>query len=353
MSEQSYMKLPYDLSGAMAKNRFKNELLWGIHKILEVYTDEKKFNMIFDYVCDIEVHWENGQYEFYQIKTSNSGESYTQSKLTRIGKKEKSVLAKLYILKHNFEEDKDKINIAIVSNKPFKDANNTLYNNTENLDFNVLNAEIKNSIEKSLKEELKIDKVDFNNMKFIYTTIDLIKPRNTLTGELVNFFNDVLKVQIKKPAVLYSVLLDIISQKAEYELKVNTYDELIAKKAISKESITELFNKHIEISNNSVKKAKENIEKMYNDNYGKKVNMIVALSSIVQKMNASNTLKKLEKEIVKYINNNVEILENNLCSILEILYIKYKEEFAVEYSDEEIKSFLILILMKREEEMYE
>ena len=346
MSEQSYMKLPYDLSGAMAKNRFKNELLWGIHKILEVYTDEKKFNMIFDYVCDIEVHWENGQYEFYQIKTSNSGESYTQSKLTRIGKKEKSVLAKLYILKHNFEEDKDKINIAIVSNKPFKDANNTLYNNTENLDFNVLNAEIKNSIEKSLKEELKIDKVDFNNMKFIYTTIDLIKPRNTLTGELVNFFNDVLKVQIKKPAVLYSVLLDIISQKAEYELKVNTYDELIAKKAISKESITELFNKHIEISNNSVKKAKENIEKMYNDNYGKKVNMIVALSSIVQKMNASNTLKKLEKEIVKYINNNVEILENNLCSILEILYIKYKEEFAVEYSDEEIKSFLILILMK-------
>lgn len=353
MSGQSYMKLPYDLSGSMAKNRFKNELLWGIHKILELYTDEKKFNMVFDYVCDIEVHWENGQYEFYQIKTSNSGESYTQSKLTKIGKKEKSVLAKLYILKHNFEEDKDKIKIAIVSNKPFKDADNILYNNTENLEFNVLNTEIKNSIEKSLKAELEIDKVDFNNMNFIYTTIDLINPKNTLTGELVNFFNDVLKVQIKKPTVLYSVLLDKISQKAEYELKVNTYDELIAKKSISKESITELFNKHIEISNNSVKKAKENIEKMYNDNYGKKVNMIVALSSIVQKMNSSNTLKKLEKEIVKYINNNVEILENNLCNIVETLYLKYKEKFEVEYSDEEIKSFLILILMKREEEMYE
>ena len=90
------MKLPYDLSGSMAKNRFKNELLWGIHKILEVYTDEKNFNMVFDYVCDIEVHWENGQYEFYQIKTSNSGESYTQSKLTRIGKKEKSVSKVIY-----------------------------------------------------------------------------------------------------------------------------------------------------------------------------------------------------------------------------------------------------------------
>ena len=70
-------------------------------------------------------------------------------------------------------------------------------------------------------------------------------------------------------------------------------------------------------------------------------------------MNSSNTLKKLEKEIVKYINNNVEILENNLCNIVETLYLKYKEKFEVEYSDEEIKSFLILILMKREEEMYE
>lgn len=353
MNRQSYMKLPYDLSGSMAKNRFKNELLWGIHKMLELYTDEENFNMVFDYVCDIEVHWENGEYEFYQIKTSNSGESYTQSKLIKKGKKEKSFLAKLYILKHDFDEDKDKIKIAIVSNKPFKDSDNILYNNIEKLEFNSLDIRIRNRIEKSLKSEMKIDKVDFNNINFIYTTIDLIKPKNTLTGELVNFFSDVLKVQIKKPAALYSVLLDKISQKAEYELKVNTYDELIEKKSISKESIIQLFNKHIEISNNSVKKAKENIEKMYTDNYGKKINMIVALSSIVQKMNLSSTLKRLEKEIIEYINGNVEILENNLNIIIDTLYQKYKEKFDIEYSDEEIKSFLILILMKREEEMYE
>ena len=33
--------------------------------------------------------------------------------------------------------------------------------------------------------------------------------------------------------------------------------------------------------------------------------------------------------------------------------LQKKEKFDMEYSDEEIKSFLILILMKREEEMYE
>ena len=350
---QSYMKLPYDLSGSMAKNRFKNELLWGIHRILELYTDEKKFNMVFDYVCDIEVHWEDEKYEFYQIKTSNSGEGYTQSKLTKIGKKEKSVLAKLYILKNDFDGDKDKIKLAIVSNKPFKDSHNTLYNNTEKLEFNTLDSKIKNSIEESLKKEMKIDKVDFNNMNFIYTTIDLINPKNTITGELVNLFSDVLKVQIKKPDVLYRVLLDKISQKAEYELKVNTYDELIEKKSLSKENIMEIFNKHIDISNNSVEKAKNYIEKEYSDNYGKKLKMMIALSSVVQKINISNILKKMEKEIIEYINNNNKLLEDSLNNIIDKLYKKYKEKFEIEYSDEEIKSFLILILMKREEEMYE
>ena len=347
------MKLPYDLSGSMAKNRFKNEMLWGIHKMLEIYADEKNFNMVFDYVCDIEVHWENEEYEFYQIKTSNSGEGYTQSKLTRIGKKENSVLAKLYILKHNYDGDKNKIRLAIVSNKPFKDEKNKLYNNVEKLDFNSLDDGINESIEESLKNEMKIHTVDFNNINFIYTTIDLINPKNTLTGELVNFFNDVLKVQIKKPAVLYSVLLDKISQKAEYELKLNTYDEIIEKKSISKENMNEIFNKHIEISNDSVKKAKEKIEDIYSDNYGKKLDMLVALTSVVKKIDLSKELKRLEKDIIKFINDNNNVLKNKLNIVIDTLYENYREKFSIEYSDDEVRSFLILILMKREEEMYE
>lgn len=353
MNNQSYMTLPYDLSGSMAKNRFKNEILWGMHKIFEIYIKEENFNIIFDYVCDIEVHWENEKYEFYQIKTSNSGEAYTQNKLINKGKKENSVLAKLYILKRDFEGDKNKINLAIVSNKPFKDKKNKLYNNIEKLEFNMLDDDIKLDIEKSLKKEIKINNVEFNNISFIYTTMDLLNPKNSLTGELVNFFNEILKVQIKKPAVLYSVLVDKISEKAEYEMKSKTYEELVKNKGISKDNIKELFNKHMEISNNSVEKAKQNIERIYETNYNERVNMIVALSSIVQKLNISKKLKELESEIIKSINQDTNILENNLENIVNILYEKYKNKFDIEYSKDEIKSFIILILMKREEEMYE
>lgn len=353
MNEESYMKLPYDLSGAMSKNRFKNEILWGMHKLLEIYTNEEDFNIVFDYVCDIEVHWENGKYEFYQVKTSNSGEAYTQNKLIAKGKKENSVLAKLYMLKSNFCGDKENIKLALVSNKPFKDSNNKLYNTIDNLHYALLDDNVKLQIEDSLKSELNLDSIDLNNFNFIYTSIDLINPKNTLTGELVNFFNDVLKVQIKKPAVLYSVLADKISQKAEYEMKANEYNELIKNKAITKKDIYELFNKHIEISNNAVEKSKSNIEKIYADNYMKKTKMIVALSSIVSNLNISKNLKKIEQEIITFIDNNIDVLDNNFENVVLSLYEKYKDKFNIEYSEDEIKAFIILILMKREEEMYE
>ena len=148
-------------------------------------------------------------------------------------------------------------------------------------------------------------------------------------------------------------MLDKISQKAEYELKLNTYDEIIEKKSISKENMNEIFNKHIEISNDSVKKAKEKIEDIYSDNYGKKLDMLVALTSVVKKIDLSKELKRIEKDIIKFINENNNVLKNKLNIVIDTLYENYREKFSIEYSDDEVRSFLILILMKREEEMYE
>ena len=69
MLEDSYLKLPYDLSGSMSKNRFRNEMLWGLEKMFELYKTNQDFFMVFDYVCDIEAHLD-GKIEFFQIKTN-------------------------------------------------------------------------------------------------------------------------------------------------------------------------------------------------------------------------------------------------------------------------------------------
>ena len=81
--------------------------------------------------------------------------------------------------------------------------------------------------------------------------------------------------------------------------------------------------------------------------------MLVALTSVVKKIDLSKELKRIEKDIIKFINENNNVLKNKLNIVIDTLYENYREKFSIEYSDDEVRSFLILILMKREEEMYE
>ncbi len=48
-----YTKIPYDLSGSISKNRFRQELCWGISKMFDLF-DKEDFCVVFDYKCDIE-----------------------------------------------------------------------------------------------------------------------------------------------------------------------------------------------------------------------------------------------------------------------------------------------------------
>ena len=56
--EKYYMNLPKDLSGSIAKNRFRLELLWGISKIIDEHKANNEYTIIFDFKCDIELHKE-------------------------------------------------------------------------------------------------------------------------------------------------------------------------------------------------------------------------------------------------------------------------------------------------------
>ena len=65
----SYMAAAPDMSGSIAKNCFRNELLWDIEKLLDCLDERMDyFAVVFDYRCDIELHLRDC-YEFYQAKT--------------------------------------------------------------------------------------------------------------------------------------------------------------------------------------------------------------------------------------------------------------------------------------------
>ncbi|WP_094607022.1 hypothetical protein SPSIL_048810 [Sporomusa silvacetica DSM 10669] len=110
-----YMSLPFDVSGSLSKNRFRLELLWGISKMLDIY-DYDDFTMVFDYVCDIEVHLKDG-YEFYQLKTHKGDKIYTINDIVKTNNGS-SILGKLYILKRPY--DFQNVKLALVSNSYLK-----------------------------------------------------------------------------------------------------------------------------------------------------------------------------------------------------------------------------------------
>ena len=350
MLENDYMNLPHELSGSMAKNRFKNELLWGVHKILKLYKSGENYCVVFDYVCDIEVHLNDERFEFYQIKTHNRGESYTFQQITNPGKKENSVLGTLYKVKQSSTKP-EKIKLFVVSNKPFKDCKNYLYTEKEIVDFNELDIDVKNKIEELLKKELQITQIDLENMFFIKTTMDLIEPKNAIIGEIVTLFEE-QDVEIRKPNILYKILIDEVSKKAEYELEINNYDELIEKKGIECKYIEELFSKFIEFDNDIVKKINEKIEKIYEGNIRKKFNMKKAVAKVLQYLNNSKEIQNKEKEIFKYIQENNEILENSEEKVIDVVLEKIGDNFSTIYTEEEKRVLIMIILEKYEEGLY-
>lgn len=92
-----YMGTAPDLSGSISKNRFRNELFWGIDRLLTCLDSGiDSFAVVFDYRCDIELHLDD-RYEFYQVKTGGKG-TFGVTWATRLPKMGISIIARLYEL---------------------------------------------------------------------------------------------------------------------------------------------------------------------------------------------------------------------------------------------------------------
>ena len=152
-TEDSYMKLPYDLSGSSSKNRFRLEILWGASKMFDLY-DTDDFCIVFDYKCDIEVHFKDSL-EFYQIKTHKVQSPYKFTTLSKKDKTGKSILGKLFLLKNTVDKTVP-IKVALVSNTFFRLGNKT-YSDVEELNLNNLDEKSQKKILDAFKDEIGND----------------------------------------------------------------------------------------------------------------------------------------------------------------------------------------------------
>lgn len=335
MLEDSYLKLPYDLSGSMSKNRFRNEMLWGLEKMFELYKTNQDFFMVFDYVCDIEAHLD-GKIEFFQIKTNNAAKPYSITKIAKPDKSGKSILGKLYAIK-TADDSEDGIvsKLAIVVNVPLKTSDNVTHSTDREISFDKIDEVSKRKIAEYLIKECNVQTVDLSDCYYLYTSMDLFNPHDSLLGKTINFFVDVYGEEPKRAKVLFQTMTDTIEMKACYEQRCINYDEVILKKGISRNELQKILEKHIDISDESIQIVKQEIKEIYPE-FSVCTKMNAALVAVTKELRTNALFLKagLEEELTD-IEHKIELEEKKYQKQLEQIndYEKKLTAYNEEISD--------------------
>lgn len=366
MVQKLYMDLQSDLSGSVSKNRFRNELMWGLWQIFNIYDSVEDFTIVFDYVCDIEIHLKK-ELKFYQIKTRNSSSPYTLNQLTKSKESSNSILGKIYVLKCKGTTQLP-IKVAIVSNVTFKSLKKE-YTDIQVLDFLTLDSDTREEIRIKLKNEFPTEQqINLENLYYIRSLLDLSNPKDTVLGKMISFVKNSRGKELHKPHALYMDLADTIEDKACYEFRSNTYEDLIKHKGITKKLFDSMVCAHINTSDNYIKKAKEWIENHYKNNYKEKLVMLRSLSSICSNQFKDKQLIKKKSEIHSYIkqsldNSSISVISSFILSldnfskseseIIEDVTNAFVNNFIIGYDTYCLKALVLLILKELEEKINE
>lgn len=325
-----YMNLPKDLAGSRTKNRFRVELLWGISKLIDAYKKYDDFTVVFDFKCDIELHHNEGL-DFYQVKTKKSG-NHTYSTLTNSKKNSKSILGNLYTLYN----PNQKIKLAIVCNKNFK------IGREENLKPEICFAELSDDliikINNKIKEELKIDEVNLENVFYICDGINLLEPDYAIKGKLIDSFVDIKEEEPRNPNALYRLVSETAQRKACYEIDIDKYEDVLDLKGISKNEFDKMLNYHKRESINGIEETREYIKSLPTTDrriYNK------ALTNILEN-NHSYDLLNLRSLIFKFIDDNSNSIQDENTA-LQLLSNSFDIKFPIEYDEAMKKIFYLLV----------
>lgn len=245
-SHERYMAKIPDMSGSVAKNRFRVELLWGLEKLLECLDEGvSDFAVVFDYCCDIELHLDDS-YEFYQVKTSKGKNFGVNWACKRHPTSQISIVGKLYEL-HDARDD-GTVRLVIVGNKPFAKKGGK-FDSPGKLLFSALNLEDKQRIEEAIADHLPEVSVNLDLLSYVMVAIDLSNPDNAIEGHLLETYEKTMGCEARKPNALYRALRGLAEERACEERSQNTYEEVIARKAITSDEVKRLFNQYADQEN--------------------------------------------------------------------------------------------------------
>ena len=310
-----YENLPFDLSGARTKNRFDFEILYGIELLIDNYHILNDYTIVFDYVCDIELHCnDNDILKFYQLKTNNTGKPNNINFLTKKEKDKDSIIGKMYKISNN--DFSSNISVLLVSNAPL--INNKFVSKpNEAILLDNIDENVKGKIIQHLKDETHEKEINLENIYYLYRNVGVDDFEATLIGKLNKFYEKEKNCYMNKPTVLFNSIKATAISKAKYEKKCD-FDELYYNKGITKKDFEKMigyhYEKNSEIYENCYKQIIENT----------KSNSLFQLSCT---KSLKNLISGKDQKVLNIVEDICDIINKDMEKGLEISLDEYAKNF--------------------------
>ena len=174
-----------------------------------------------------------------------------------------------------------------------------------------------------------MEKVDLDNVFYIFDNMDFLNPEDAIRGKLIKAFADIKGEEPQNPNALYRLVSDTVKEKASYEFDSNTYDEVVKTKGITRNEFEKMLNAHKKESMTGINETKEYINKLPLSQR-RKYNL--ALGNLIE-IKKNGPLEMLKSQIYKYITEHVDELENEDCYLDKVSTI-FDDEFNIEFTKE-------------------
>lgn len=319
---------PRENSGSMASNRFDFQKNWAICKLIELLSnDASDFLLAFEYHEDIillDSSSTPSQIDFFQVKTKDKG-AYSLNQIIK-GKKLKkgdsgSILGKLFLNRINFTDETNSLNI--VSNTSFAPSGVS----SGAFCCNQLSESDKKEIEKSLESELGIRWLEeFLDIIFFHTSDLTVNHHNEITKDKLNkLIENNYTSDVKfNPSLAYRTIFDEVNRRNNIEKDINSFEELIRYKAISRGDFEKMLNIVVSVPN----KLEMLKAKVFNSLDALGINVFLRRKLVeawkdieIQYLTINNVFFFKCIEIIKNsIGTNLESLQGDTFESLEIIY---------------------------------
>ena len=329
---RKYESIPPDPSGRVAKNRFRNELLWGVSKAIDLLFEHKKFIVVFDNLTDIEIHYPNEAFEFYSVKTSITEHLDRGFILDKNGRKHSVIgdLVKLFV-EHQFT--RDDATYTLVSNKPLFLDRKKVTDDFGLFEFEAFDQRLKTMIVSTLNDDFKTDIVDLHNLSYLWVNINLEEPETHILGRLCSLFKFLYGDDVYGPQALYNHIYTDVNHLTSCEKGIRDYDEMISKVAMKSEKLLMILEGYRFSKNKSYDPLKEYIRASYSSDAMKQTDLFDSLDILFDltiDATVQECLAKIQSELVEMRRKHTEISPQKLVAHCEekircILPLDYTE----------------------------